>query len=229
MAVFLQFPSPPNISLLCKIVALGEGGLKRDWAPTKDAFRQFLLWLDEGAESNGEKYLEIRRRLVLYFDRKNCLTPDELADETLSRVAGKLQEQGKITDLSPAHYCYVTARFVYLEHLRRPEHKQRSLEQLADSSDAQFERSASGGAFVLQGKEDKKEERLDSLERCLNSLAPADRDLILEYYRGEGATKIESRRRLAERLGLSMNALSIRACRIRTKLEECVRASSPEA
>jgi DNA-directed RNA polymerase specialized sigma24 family protein len=201
--------------------------LKKDWAPTKDAFRQFLLWLDEGVESSGEKYLEIRRRLVLYFDRKNCAAPDELADETLSRVAGKLQEQGAITDLSPAHYCYVTARFVFLEHLRRPEHKQRSLEQLADSSGAQFERSASG--MVLEGKEDKKGELLDSLERCLNSLAPADRDLILEYYRGEGATKIESRRRLAERLGLSMNALSIRACRIRNKLEECVRASSPEA
>jgi DNA-directed RNA polymerase specialized sigma24 family protein len=202
--------------------------LKKDWTPTKGAFRLFLRWLDEGVESGGEKYLEIRRRLVLYFDRKNCTAPDELADETLSRVANKLQEQGEITDLSPAHYCYVTARFVFLEHLRQPEHKHKSVEQLAHASGAQFERSVSGGSSARDNKEDNKEELLDALERCLNSLAPDDRELILEYYRGDGATKIEGRRRLAERLGLSANALSIRACRIRTKVEECVRASSPE-
>jgi DNA-directed RNA polymerase specialized sigma24 family protein len=204
-------------------------GLKKGWTPTTDAFRQFLHWLDEGVESGGEKYLEIRRRLVLYFDRKNCLAPDELADETLSRVANKLQEQGEITDLSPAHYCYVTARFVFLEHLRQPEHKHKSFEQLAHVRGAQFERSVSGASAARDNKEGEKEELLDALERCLNSLAPADRELILEYYRGDGATKIESRRKLAERLGLSANALSIRACRIRNKVEECVRASSPEA
>jgi len=199
--------------------------LKKGWTPTTDAFRQFLLWLDEGVESGGEKYLEIRRRLVLYFDRKGCIAPDELADETLSRVANKLQEQGEITDLSPAHYCYVTARFVFLEHLRQPEHKHKSVEQLAHASGAQFERSVSGGSVVRDNKEDEKEELLDALERCLNSLAPADRELILEYYQGDGRTKIESRRRLGERLGLSANALSIRACRIRSKVEECVKAS----
>ena len=154
--------------------------MKKGWTPTKDAFRQFLGWLDEGVESGGEKYLEIRRRLVLYFDRKGCIAPDELADETLSRVANKLQEQGEITDLSPAHYCYVTARFVFLEHLRQPEHKHKSVEQLAHASGAQFERSVSGGSAVRDNMEDKKEELLDALERCLNSLAPADRELILE-------------------------------------------------
>jgi RNA polymerase sigma factor (sigma-70 family) len=203
-------------------------GLKKDWTPTKDAFRQFLLWLDEGVESDGERYLEIRRRLVLYFDRRNCTGPDELADETLSRVANKLQEQGEITDLSPAHYCYVTARFVYLEHLRQPEHKHKSIEQLAHATGAQFERSVSGSSVARQDREDEREKLLDSLESCLKSLAPADRELILEYYQGDGRTKIQSRRKLAERLGLSANALSIRACRIRNKVEECVRTSSPE-
>lgn len=196
--------------------------MKQDWTPTKDAFRQFLRWLDEGVESRGERYLDIRRRLVLYFDRKNCSIPDELADETMSRVAGKLQEQGDITDLSPAHYCYVMARFVFLEHLRRPERKQTSLEQLPHSSEVRYARSMPEGDVVLEGEE----KLLDTLERCLSQLSPEDRELILEYYRGDGATKIENRRRLAERLGLSANALSIRACRIRTKVEECVRASS---
>jgi hypothetical protein len=43
--------------------------------PTAGAFRQFLNWLDEGTDSSGEKYLEMRRRLVAYFDGKTALRP----------------------------------------------------------------------------------------------------------------------------------------------------------
>src|SRR5262245_39264859 len=96
---------------------------KGDWVLTKSAFRQLLAWLDEGANSDGSRYLEIRKRLVLYFDRKNCLTPDELADETLNRVARRLEEEGTITTDAPAHYCYIVARFVLLEDLRRDPQK----------------------------------------------------------------------------------------------------------
>jgi hypothetical protein len=46
--------------------------------------------------------------------------------------------------------------------------------------------------------------------------------MILRYYTGKERVKIESRRALAESLGISMNALSIRACRVRDKIESCV-------
>jgi len=46
--------------------------------------------------------------------------------------------------------------------------------------------------------------------------------LILRYYQGEQRAKIENRRALAERLGLTINALRIRASRIRSRLEACV-------
>ena len=71
--------------------------------------------------------------------------------------------------------------------------------------------------------------RLDSLERCLQQLETRDRELILEYYRGEQRSKIEGRRRLAGRLGLTVNALSIRTCRLRDKLEACVNVSFSDA
>ena len=45
---------------------------KKGWELTEGAFRQLLGWLDEGKDSGGEKYLEMRRRLVSFFDRKNC-------------------------------------------------------------------------------------------------------------------------------------------------------------
>jgi len=43
--------------------------LKKSWGPGPAAFGRLLAWLDEGTDSAGERYLEMRRRLVGYFDR----------------------------------------------------------------------------------------------------------------------------------------------------------------
>jgi DNA-directed RNA polymerase specialized sigma24 family protein len=199
--------------------------LKKDSTPTQDTFRQFLNWLDEGLNSGGERYLEMRRRLVSYFDRKNCLSPDELADETLNRVAQKLEDKGSITGLTPAHYCYVVAKFVFLEYLRQADRGRAGVEELSHSihSRSQAPEFSAGNPDL-----DEKERELTCLERCLNKLEPRERDLILKYYHHEQRAKIECRAQLAARLGLSMNALSIRACRIRNKLEVCVRTCCRE-
>ena len=63
---------------------------------TQVAFGRLLEWLDEGLDSHGERYLEMRRRLVAYFDRRNRPDADELADETLSRI-GRTLEQDTVT------------------------------------------------------------------------------------------------------------------------------------
>ncbi|HEY6274567.1 MAG TPA: sigma-70 family RNA polymerase sigma factor [Terriglobales bacterium] len=191
--------------------------MKQNWTPTQETFRKFLHWLDEGVDSGGERYLEMRRRLVFYFDRKNCLSPDDLADETLNRVARKLEEKGSISGLSPAHYCYIVARFVFLEYLRS-EDRETAAQELLDT--ALEGNSPAGPAF---GDPSEEQVRLGCLEQCLNKLEGKERDLILEYYQGEQRSKIERRAQLAARLGVSLNALSIRACRIRNKLEDCVR------
>ena len=195
--------------------------MKKTWTPTQDAFRKFLSWLDEGTGSGGEKYLELRRRLVLYFDRRNCLMADELADETLARVAQKFQEQGEITNVLPAQYCYVTAKFVFLEYVRRPENNQASLDDPAHGKAAGIEPPA---APIRDSESEAREHTLECLERCLRKLSPDESQLILEYYQSEQREKIQKRKQIAARLGISANALSIRACRIRSKLEACVRS-----
>ena len=103
---------------------------KKNWKITPEAFQALLEWLDQGTESDGRTYLEMRRRLVLYFDRKNCLSPDELADETLNRVARRITEEGTIETEAPAKYCYITARFVFMEYLRGMEKKGVSLDEM---------------------------------------------------------------------------------------------------
>jgi DNA-directed RNA polymerase specialized sigma24 family protein len=193
--------------------------LKKDWTLNPAAFRQFLNWLDEGVDSGGERYLEMRRRLARYFDRRNCSSPDDLADETLDRVARKLEEKGEIVGASPAHYCYIVAKFVFLEFGRRSEHNQTSLDDARGSGRVT-------ASLTVPSRRDVdvvvKEKLFDCLERCLGRLQPEDRELILDYYRGEQRAKIQRRSELAVRFDLTMNALSIRACRIRSRLEICV-------
>ena len=59
---------------------------------------------------------------------------------------------------------------------------------------------------------------LDCLGHCTSRLESVSRQIILRYYEGEVRVKIENRRCLAKSLGITINALSIRACRIRDKL-----------
>jgi DNA-directed RNA polymerase specialized sigma24 family protein len=192
---------------------------------TELAFNRLLQWLDDGVDSNGEAYLEMRRRLSSYFDRRNRLAPDELADETLNRIARTLEDAGVITIRPPARYCYVVARFVLLEDIRQREQTPVPLDE-PRSADA-----LTGLGVRLTDSQEiiaLRDQRLDCLERCLQRLKPPQRDLIVEYYRDSRRQKIERRRSLAKRLGITMNALGIRACRIRDTLEACVRACCRE-
>lgn len=191
---------------------------KKNWKITSDAFRGLLDWLDEGTGSEGQKYLLIRDRLVAYFDRKNCLAPDELADETLNRVARRLEEEGSIETETPAKYCYITARFVFMEYLRGRDRKNVSLDQMPT-----HRREARLKTSDESGETESKERMLECLEQCVQQLKPDKRGMIIKYYYGEERSKIDNRKRMAEDLGVTVNALSIRACRIRNKLEGCVK------
>jgi DNA-directed RNA polymerase specialized sigma24 family protein len=178
-------------------------------------FARLLAWLDDGTESRGERYLEMRRRLVSYFDRRNRPAADELADETLNRVARTLEQTGSIATRPPARYCYVIARFVLLEDLRR-ERRHVGFDETRLRIDVR------AGMTELTEDLTLREQRLDCLDRCLEQLKPEQRMLIVDYYRDSRRRKIERRRDLADRLGISMNALAIRACRIRDALLTCL-------
>jgi len=183
---------------------------------TQVAFARLLEWLDDGVDTQGERYLEMRRRLVSYFDRRNRPFADDLADETLNRIGRTLEKSGSIAVTPPARYCYVVARFVLLEDIRRG----RKYVQVDEARPL-----PSRGRVPAPDSEEparEQERRLDCLDRCLATLKPEQRELVVEYYRDVRREKIERRRALAARLGITMNALGIRACRIRAALETCV-------
>ena len=194
--------------------------LREERTLTSVAFSRLLTWLDDGVDSGGATYLEMRRRLVWYFDRRNRLTPEDLADETLNRIARTLDEVGIIETKPPARYCYVVAKFVLLEDLRR----ERRHVPLDETRVPDAPRHAGRGH--LDDERANREHRLDCLDRCLETLKPHQRELIVEYYAEARQKKIERRRELARRLGITMNALAIRAWRIREGLMACVQTCS---
>jgi DNA-directed RNA polymerase specialized sigma24 family protein len=180
----------------------------KDKAATPAEFSAFIEWLDAGVPSGGRSYIEMHARLVSYFARKGCTVPNELADDTLTRVARRLREEGAIAAAAPAQYCYIVARFVLLEHLRGAERKH--LELMSNAGDR------------MPPVDADQERLLACLDDCLGRLAQNDRALILSYYAGEGPERIAGRRALAVRFGLSPNALMIRASRVRERLRACV-------
>jgi len=190
---------------------------KKDRTLTPHIFQRLLIWLDEGIDSDGQKYLEMQRRLVAYFDRKNLSNYEELADETLNRVARRLEEEGAIESDTPAKYCYVVARFVLMEHVRGTQKEKLMVETISRQQ---------GFQNVVEHADDEKElkeKMLNCLDRCTLQLDPTNHMIITRYYVGKERLKIENRRALASSLGITLNALSIRACRLRDKLEACVR------
>ena len=184
-------------------------------------FSRLLEWLDDGVESNGARYLEVRRRLVSYFENRDRRAADDLADETLNRIARTLEKDGTIVTRPPAGYCYAIAKFVLLEDVRR-ERRHVVVQEPGAWADQGVPSPPRDEALAIR------EQRLECLDRCLQELPPDQRALVVDYYREAGAQRIAARRDLARRLGITMNALGIRTCRIRADLEARVKACCRE-
>ncbi len=179
-------------------------------ALTADAFTKLLDRLDADRERAGEKYEDLRRTLIRFFEWRGAPFPEEHTDEAFNRVARKLDEGVNIKNIGG--YCYEVARLVFLETLKAHDSKRAPLEAIyfdsavADTTDEAVE----------------KELRLVCLDDCLRVLPAESRELIVEYYQDEKRNRIDRRKILADRLGLRRDALANRAQRVRDRLEQCV-------
>jgi DNA-directed RNA polymerase specialized sigma24 family protein len=182
--------------------------MKKDWTLTQESFDALLSWLDPDREQAGQRYEEIRRRLLKLFACRGCYEAEDLADETINRVSGKLKEIESSFVGEPARYFYGVANKVHLEYQRR-----KPLPATPPPTN----------------DPDDIEQEYDCLEQCMRHLTPDNRMLVLQYYEEEKKAKIDRRRRLAEELGIALNALRIRAHRIRASLQECVQSCIHEA
>ncbi len=193
--------------------------LKKHWVLTQEAFDKLLACLDPERERAAEIYEQIRNSLITFFECRGSFIPENQADETINRVARRLAEGKEIYVENPATYFYGVARNVLREHWEAPGLESAALESLPPSNDLSTDPS---GLQERQIERYHKEQQLECLEQCLRGLPSTPRELISRYYQGESRVKIRNRKSLAESLGIPLNALRIRALRIREKLEECV-------
>ena len=187
-----------------------SGSPRQRWALTKEAFDHFLACLDADVEAAGEKYLLMRRNLVRYFEGRGCPLAEDHADESINRIAKRLDESEDIRDING--YSYGVARLLLLEIYKEREREEKALKELptlhlVDSDPAEFDETG---------------DRLECLNHCLERLPPQGRQLIVAYYEGDNQSRIENRKRLTESLGIPNRALRSRAVRIREKLEGCL-------
>jgi DNA-directed RNA polymerase specialized sigma24 family protein len=184
------------------------------WALTTEALDKLLAHFSDNREEAGAKYESMRSKLVRYFEWRMCPLPEDLADETINRVARRIDEGEDIFNL-PGYFLTV-ARLVFMESLRDRNRTSVPLDEISEVSAEQPQ------------EDEQKELRLRCLDDCLNELPIESRTLILTYYHDERRAKIERRKQLAVGLGIPLNALRIRAHRIRMLLEKCVRDCSAQ-
>lgn len=175
--------------------------MKKNWVLSQEAFDTLLDWLDTDREQAGQKYEDTRQRLIRIFTSRKCWDAEDLADETINRVASKVPEIRDTYSGDPALFFYSVAQHIYREWLRR---KPPPVPPLVPVDSASLEKQSR------------------CLEECLEFLPPQNRELVVQYYHDEKQAKIERRKRLAQRLNIAPNALRIRACRIRAELLKCV-------
>jgi DNA-directed RNA polymerase specialized sigma24 family protein len=174
-----------------------------------ELLQALLAHLDASPDRAGALYNRHRQRLVQYFAWERARDPEALADDVLDRVARRLYEGEVIPHVGA--YSLGVARLVMLEERRRAEQVGATLREY--SRQTQPPRAADAGDT---------QRALGCLDRCLADLSHDRRALILEYYGGDPPTRIATRQRLGERLGLQPNALRNRALRLRENLERCV-------
>jgi len=187
----------------------GRGDLSRE------ALERLLALLDPDPAKAARRFQQLRSKLTRLFEWRGARFPEDLTDETISRVARKLEEGIEIRAEDPFRYFCGVAHLVFKEVLRERKRER----QLLDP-----------GAWTLREEAadpEPDDERMEVLQQCLDRLSDPSRELILDYHEGERRDRIENRRAMAERLGVPLNALRIRVHRIRTKLERCVKKRFP--
>ena len=192
---------------------------KQKWVLTAESFQGMLMWLNRDPNEAGKKYEEIRlvlikrfRQLIKRFPQLGNLDPENLANETFDRVSGKLPEIIATYVGPPEPYFCSVGYNVFREYLRKP-----IIMPLTTGNLPQPDQPSAD-------EETEKEGLYSCLQHCMDLLSSTNRVMITEYYYGERQEKIKRRKELAERLGITLAVLRLRAQRVRSTLKKCILA-----
>ena len=184
--------------------------MARDSAIPPESFDEILAWLNPDRDVAGTIYVQLRQDLTKIFTWNRCPDPDGLTDEVFDRVAKKVHEVRKTYVGDPKLYFYGVARNL-IKEIPKKIKTQISLQGTEPASDPRREAEQEAANM-----------REDCLRSCLQKLSKDKRELILAYYARDKQAKIDHRTGMAQRLGISVETLRVKAFRIRATLEQCL-------
>lgn len=128
---------------------------------------------------SGEHYRLLRLKLILYFERRNCSCPEDLADDCLNRIFVYSQSNPMPANLN--QFAFGFALNVYHEWLR-------ASARFTTSADVPDRPDLTPG----------REQRRALAKAVIDKLHPEDRELLEQYYLdGRSAESLASEWRLS--------------------------------
>lgn len=167
-----------------------------------EEFDRLLAWLGDDREQAAERYEQIRWRLITIFAARRCPEPEDLADETIDRVARRLPDIADDYVGDKTRYFFGVANNVHHEFLKRPVVPVHREEVSDDQADKEIVDRC--------------------LEECLSRFSAADRNMLLSYYASEKKAKTALHNQMAQQLGVTINTLRLRVLRMKQKLRPCL-------
>jgi RNA polymerase sigma factor (sigma-70 family) len=174
---------------------------------------------DSDPELAVKKYKLMCSQLTTFFENRGCSSPGELVDDAVDIVASRIAEGEDIPSAALASYFYGVAKNLVREHLRSPEKRHTSLDEISSYNNPSVD-----PAEIREDRLNKLslEQKLECLEACIRKLPDKMQRVIVSYYEGEEGAQIDNRAQLAEIMGISMSNLRIKVHRVRRKLAKCI-------
>ena len=192
---------------------------RKESALTGDALAGLLHFLDDDPDRAAAEYERLRSRLMKLFRWRGCLAFDEYTDMAVDRVARMIASGTTIRTENPYTLFYGVAVNLLREHWRRTERERQAVNHLQRVHD-----TVANAEELLARRDEaaEREHRLRCLRRCLDRLPADSLTLIERYYAGGDVLDKDRRKEIAGELKMSVNALRVRAYRIRSDVGQCV-------
>lgn len=184
--------------------------MARDSAIPPESFDEILAWLNPNRDLAGSIYVKLRHDLARIFAWNRCPDPEGLTDEVFDRVARKVHDLRHTFVGDPRLYFYGVARNLVKEIPKK-------IKTQVSLQDTELAPNP-----LIEIQEETAALREECLRNCLQKLSEEKRELILAYYAKDKQAKIDHRTEMARRMGVSVEALRVKAFRIRATLEECI-------
>jgi RNA polymerase sigma factor (sigma-70 family) len=171
---------------------------------TQETLNELLSWLSPDAVEAARKYKTLHQGLTKVLRHWGCSEAEELADETINRVAAKVRKLRRRYKGNPERYFFGVAKKVCQEYKRK----------------AQKWTTLNDDSQPVPSSKPTDELAYKCFENCMQKLVPQQRELVTLYYRDRAPAQ---RERLARHLGITIEALRVRVFRIVKDLRKCAK------